>query len=84
MLLGIGGLVSLGLMLVFAYFGIEFVRHGAGSNPLTFSVTPGGVLMGMIPFAGFLAGSGLCFLIGVSLLALAVVPPAETSPSGPK
>jgi hypothetical protein len=40
-----------------------------------FALTPGGVLIGVVPLVGLMAAAGLCFVIGVALCAYGVVPP---------
>lgn len=70
-----GGLCFFAAMMFFGFLALSYVSGGAGIEFAGLSVTPGGVLIGTIPFAGFCIIAGLCFLIGVTLCAHGVVPP---------
>lgn len=72
-----GGLCFFGAMLFFGFLALEYVSGGAGIVFAGFSVTPGGVVFGAIPFIGFCGVAAFCFLMGVTLCSCGVVPPVR-------
>jgi hypothetical protein len=73
----IGGLLWFLFALVFGFFALQYASQGAGVGLIVFSVSSGGVLMGLVHFLGFLFASGLCFVIGIGLCAHGFVPPVR-------
>ena len=64
-------------MLLLGFIGFKTLGAGARLEFPALSITPGSVLMGMIPLIGLFAAAGLCFFIGVGLCVHGIVPPED-------
>ncbi len=63
----LGGVCWLVFSIVLGCFLISFLSNGAGLSPFADAVSPGGVLMGLIPTIALLVGSLVCFTMGAYL-----------------
>src|SRR4051812_40708514 len=72
-----GGLCFFAAMTFFGFLALNYIRGGAGIGFSGLFVTPGGVLIGAIPFVGFCVIAALCFIVGATLCGHALVPPVR-------
>ena len=74
----ITGVGCLMVAVVIGLFVFQYLTGGAGGQVFGFfGVTSTGVLIGIVHLTGFLAGTWLCFVVGVVLCAHGLVPPPK-------
>jgi hypothetical protein len=68
---------------IFGFFLLNYIANGAGLQFFPLGISSGGVLLGMVHVAGFVAGAVISFSLGACLCARAIVgnsPKANNSP----